>query len=361
MINEIEIDNFRCFEHTKISGFRNINLIGGKNNAGKTCLLEAIYINSSPNASTINSLFNFRRESSFILNEPKHSWDYFFYNKNRTSDITISSGDKSNVKSDCIILSSKNKRYKYFNDTSPIFFTPNRKEEIDDELLKIYLLDKDSTLDYLLSDLYVIDGKIVNKNREITQLQSYSNYIPSFSNLSNKKLAKEFDKAELDECSEKVIEVINVIDPRITGAKTLSIGEPTLYLKIDNQKGLTPINLFGEAVVRVTEFILNIINNKNTILLIDEIENGIHYTNHQKLWQMLFRFSSEYDIQIFATTHSKEMLEAFYEAAAEENAFDLGAYFELAFSPKNKKKVGIRHKLENIKDFLAKGRRIRGE
>ena len=42
MLKEIEIQNFRCFEHIKISGFERVNLIGGKNNAGKTALLEAL-------------------------------------------------------------------------------------------------------------------------------------------------------------------------------------------------------------------------------------------------------------------------------------------------------------------------------
>mgnify|MGYP006193319713 FL=1 len=44
MIKDIEISNFRCFEHTKIEGFERVNLIGGKNNSGKTALLEAIFL-----------------------------------------------------------------------------------------------------------------------------------------------------------------------------------------------------------------------------------------------------------------------------------------------------------------------------
>ena len=46
MIKDIEISNFRCFEHTKIEGFERVNLIGGKNNSGKTALLETIFLYS---------------------------------------------------------------------------------------------------------------------------------------------------------------------------------------------------------------------------------------------------------------------------------------------------------------------------
>jgi predicted ATP-dependent endonuclease of OLD family len=44
MINSIKIERFRCFNETELSGFRRLNLFGGKNNAGKTSLLEAIYL-----------------------------------------------------------------------------------------------------------------------------------------------------------------------------------------------------------------------------------------------------------------------------------------------------------------------------
>ncbi len=44
MLQSIEIENFRCFEKTAISGFEQINLITGKNNSGKTALLEALFV-----------------------------------------------------------------------------------------------------------------------------------------------------------------------------------------------------------------------------------------------------------------------------------------------------------------------------
>jgi len=48
MLKSIEIENFRCFEKTSINGFEQINLIAGKNNAGKMALLEAIFFSLSP-------------------------------------------------------------------------------------------------------------------------------------------------------------------------------------------------------------------------------------------------------------------------------------------------------------------------
>lgn len=53
MLIDIEIRNFRCFEETKISGFERVNLIGGKNNSGKTALLEALLLNNSPRPANV--------------------------------------------------------------------------------------------------------------------------------------------------------------------------------------------------------------------------------------------------------------------------------------------------------------------
>ncbi|MDM8545511.1 AAA family ATPase, partial [Candidatus Venteria ishoeyi] len=45
LLQEIEIKNFKCFDNFKASGFKRVNLIGGKNNVGKTALMEACFIN----------------------------------------------------------------------------------------------------------------------------------------------------------------------------------------------------------------------------------------------------------------------------------------------------------------------------
>jgi hypothetical protein len=41
LITEIEINHFKCFENFKTNGFKRVNLIVGKNNVGKTALMEA--------------------------------------------------------------------------------------------------------------------------------------------------------------------------------------------------------------------------------------------------------------------------------------------------------------------------------
>lgn len=79
MLENIEIQNFRCFEDTKILGFKRVNLIGGKNNAGKTAFLEALLLHNFPRPKSIIELKKIRRESSEISkSRPERTWDNFF-------------------------------------------------------------------------------------------------------------------------------------------------------------------------------------------------------------------------------------------------------------------------------------------
>jgi AAA15 family ATPase/GTPase len=97
MLKEIEIQNFRCFEQIKISGFERVNLIGGKNNAGKTALLEALFLNVAPQASSLEMLRDFRRESSKALEAmPNRAWDNLFYALKKDKFIVIIGKDDNN-------------------------------------------------------------------------------------------------------------------------------------------------------------------------------------------------------------------------------------------------------------------------
>ena len=58
---------------------------------------------------------------------------------------------------------------------------------------------------------------------------------------------------------------------------------------------------------------------KNGVLLVDEIENGFHYSSLSVLWKAIFKACQEYDVQLFATTHSFECIEAFSQIHQEEN------------------------------------------
>ena len=377
MLKEIEIQNFRCFEQIKISGFERVNLIGGKNNAGKTALLEAIFLDQDPDGRSIFALKTLRRESSESIEsreliepiesrEPieliqsifKRGWENFFYSLNKDAVIVIQGKDESNVIHKIEICLDES------GDVNNIFDDQNVER-----LRESFLKDKD--------DLLVLNIKSNRENKETvksvviaTSSRQYGfgkrpnvkepPFIPSCMRSLGTDLMELFDLARLDDKYREVLKAFQVLDSSIESVETFSIGEPTLYLRRKGEKRL-PLSLFGDAINRVAEIILKLVNNKHKILLIDEIENGIHHTNQREFWRVLFRLAVELDTQIFATTHSLEMLQAFADVGLEPNQECSSAYFELAKKPKTEQIIGIRRDLETLSYAIEHQEGVRGE
>ncbi len=65
---------------------------------------------------------------------------------------------------------------------------------------------------------------------------------------------------------------------------------------------------------------LALVNASDGVLLIDEIESGLHYTVQADMWRLIFRVAHRLNVQVFATTHSWDCIEAFQKAALEDVA-----------------------------------------
>ena len=101
--------------------------------------------------------------------------------------------------------------------------------------------------------------------------------------------------------------------------------------------------------------------NGSKFLLIDEIENGLHHTVQQEFWEILFELAVEYNIQIFAATHSSEMIEAFAEVAQKLQFVGKGIHFELFRHFKTNEVVANRIDVENLEYKLTHNSPFRGE
>jgi len=358
MLKEIEIQNFRCFEQIKISGFERVNLIGGKNNAGKTALLEALLLTVAPQTRTLTMLRDFRNESSKSLPAmPNRGWNTLFRVPQQNKFIVIFRKEDNNPYQLEISLNS----------------SVNLNQVLTGE-------GAEKIIDYLSRDDSRFSGLTIKLTRNEQQLPTSSliagspgpiitnsisttdglPIIPSFLRISGKELTEAYDRARLDDKDSEVLKAFQVLDSSIESVESFSIGEPTLYLRRKGEKRL-PLSLFGDAINRVAEIILKLVNSEYKILLVDEIENGIHYTSQREFWRVLFRLAVEQDTQIFATTHSLEMLQEFTAVGLESNQECSSAYFELAKKPKTNQIIGIRRDLETLNYALEHQKGVRGE
>ncbi|MBK1988061.1 AAA family ATPase [Sphaerospermopsis aphanizomenoides BCCUSP55] len=363
MIKNIEIKNFRCFDNLKVSGFEKINLISGKNNVGKTALLEALFLNITPRPDTIFLLRQVRRESSKLSRSlPERTWNNFFYQQNKSSEIVIES----------TLENGSSKMVEVFIDESVQNLEDTYQQDNDDDNEKLISLfsGSQSVLSVMhlktrinnkeaFENLIISSAKgIIARDIKVPDIKN-AFFIPSFLRVSSRELTEEFDKALLNEKREnELLRAFQSIDSSIIGVESLSIGEPTLYVKREGESKL-PLSLFGDAINRIADMILRIVNNENSILLIDEIENGIHHSNQAAFWSIIYRLANELNVQIFATTHSLEMIEAFIKSGSDYQ--NMAAHFELTKHLKTGKILAIKRDLNTLEYGISHKKEVRGE
>ncbi|WP_052700435.1 AAA family ATPase [Methylocucumis oryzae] len=133
-----------------------------------------------------------------------------------------------------------------------------------------------------------------------------------------------------------------------------------LKLKLKDKTNLALLSSFGEGINRYIAILCAIWANKDGFLLIDEIENGIHYTNYPKLWEIIFKVSVEANCQLFITTHSKECIAAFNDMQFEVTNCN-AQYFEFYKNLKTDLIVASPRDKEQLRYALTHEGRVRGE
>ena len=362
MINGILIQNYRNYKNTKINGFKRFNLIGGLNNSGKTILLEAILLNLSPTAQNVTMIRQLREELD-IKEIPEYVWDNFFLNQDKNEKIYITTFDDSNKKNVLSIECNE------FADN----FKDEENEDTNVQLVINDFIDNDVFLKSVLHFKYEKDGKQITvldlmahkkgiSTKEFAiQFNTSVRFIPASFRRKSSILARDYGIAEKKGKEGKVLEALKIIDDNIEAVKISVLGGAHIEIKRINENYM-PVSLFGDAINKILNIILTLINNNGDILLIDEIENGIHYKIQKDFWKFIFSLSNKdvFDVQIFATTHSLEMINAFIEASKDIDQNDC-SYFEL-FKKKSSKNIEYNlHDLETLSFELSKEMNVRGE
>jgi ABC-type multidrug transport system ATPase subunit len=91
----------------------------------------------------------------------------------------------------------------------------------------------------------------------------------------------------------------------------------TAIVRSDRIPRPVPLRSFGDGLNRLFGIVLSLVSAKDGLLLIDEFENGMHHTVQLAVWRTVFALAQKLDIQVFATSHSWDSIEAFQKAAAE--------------------------------------------
>ena len=99
---------------------------------------------------------------------------------------------------------------------------------------------------------------------------------------------------------ELIYKTIHSFDTRVESVQPLSDG---IWIGLKGFDELMPSNVLGDGMRKFLNIVSAIGESDNSIVLIDEIENGLHYTAHKLLWESMLSMAETFKTQLFITTH----------------------------------------------------------
>lgn len=127
-----------------------------------------------------------------------------------------------------------------------------------------------------------------------------------------------FAQLDIENRISRVIDFLKVLEPQLKGLSSVTGPQQisVMYADVGMDRKI-PLAFLGGGMSRLLSIILAIATTKNGIVLIDEVDAGIHYSHMTKVWEGIGKAAREFNCQIFATTHSYECLQAAYDGVAQ--------------------------------------------
>jgi predicted ATPase len=365
VIKSLAIKNFRSLADFEVAKLGRVNLIVGKNNSGKSSVLEALRIYAANGqrslleqiASGHDEKFQPRDVDREELDVAFPFEDFFSGRRFPANDVTsIAIGESAN--SDQLLRIE----HGWFVEdresvTSPDGVTNTR-------LTRRRITKNEDRLLTALVDGIPIDALYISKGDRATMWRLDErparvragpdllggipcSVIPT-QFVSIDELADEWDKIGLTKDKQIVIDALKIIAPEFeelmfvkrddsySNVRT-SLGSNrdrfsrTAMLRLSNFPRPVPLNSLGDGMLRILQLVLKVFSARGGFLLIDEFENGLHYAVQEKIWALLFELANKLDIQVFATTHSWDCIESFAKVAIDRKDIE-GVLFRVGKS-----------------------------
>lgn len=328
MIEKIEIKNYRCFESLTLEGLGRINIIVGPNSSGKTALMEAIFLACGANPELAIRIKGFRGLQTVSISQNRKSyealWKDLFNGFDQTKKIEISiNGTPQEF---CRKLTIA------YQHTKPVLIEYSGKDLLRDNVTAVvpilfiwelptgrkFLAEpeirSDSALGVKLS-ISVEEANVpvnISEFPQVLPLGFYSSAHP----IPTEEHANYFSELSVQNKEKTIVDALKKEFPFISG---LSVeiwgGVPTIFASVDSITEKIPLNLVSSGVNKLIGILLGIANQPGGIICIDEIENGFYFDRLPSIWNLILEFSIIFNVQIFASTHSWECLQAASDCA----------------------------------------------
>ncbi len=330
MYTSLEIRNFRCFRKFAVDSLERINLIGGLNNVGKTTLLEALFIHCGRYSAELALRLGVFRGIEYANLKPDPSreapWDSLFADFDTMKEVQIvgrmKEGDEARVRLKALREPRDLAGVKASNEHG----SAREPGEPESAL--------PSTGVAQVLELRYEGGEKAGKHHLVLDQQGIHLAsipppppFPAFfqaarSRAPLKDEAERFGRLEVSNRQNILVGALKLIEPRLRRLATVAVrGQSLIYGDIDAGH-LIPLLTMGGGMTRLASLVLHIANAENGVVLIDEMENGLHHSVLQKVWEVVGKLAREFNTQVFATTHSWECIVAAEKAFQKSRPYD---------------------------------------
>ena len=326
----IEIKNFRGIEHLLVDDLSRVNVFLGQNSSGKSTVLESLLMMMGMSNPDMPQQINYVRSrgySSFA------DLGYMFHNGNLK------------VKPEFVSeMFDRSKRHLALEMT----YTFDDKAQVD---LPQGQIPTSETKTFLNTLKMLFEVEVDQKKSSYESSVTFN----QMNQITGKKIAEGYlekntvaflpadialgvptnDLIELAKRKKKDIisKYLSNFDNHIT---TWEILNNVAYIGLDGIDQLMMVNMMGDGMRRYLNIVAASANPMNNIILIDEIDNGLHYSAYKKLWEAIFALATDTNKQVFVTTHSKETLYRLNEMLEEHSEYqDALRLYTIANTPNN--------------------------
>ncbi len=332
MYTSFSIENFRLFEQLTVEPLARVNLIAGQNNAGKSAFLEAVWLLNYPTTPRQALRVSSWRESTDYASGAFFS-DIF---RGYDTDLTIS------IQADNHLVAGLNRLdvRRQYRAQQPLFdVSESAGMDQGEEAVAEFDLEYELVFDYTHHDDSTshtsawldVDSRfgsprpvLRDSGRVLSSRANRCVFESAKGGWNARSLAVGLGQAEIEGTLPAIEEVIRLLEPRLNRMTTITNarGIPSIYGDL-GQGRLFPMSIMGDGTKRVLALCLAFLRAREGIILVDEIENGLHHSTLADVWKNLQWLSREFNVQVFATTHSYECIVAANNAFTEFGSDEL--------------------------------------
>ncbi|MFA6852539.1 MAG: AAA family ATPase [Bacilli bacterium] len=345
-ITELTVSGFRALRDFSVKGLGRVNLITGRNNTGKSSVLEALRLLFSDAApAVILNILRYREETvgdiggELRLDRTEALFQFTgiftgypqLGKEIQPIQIDAKDGERSFELTVRMVwlpreLNSEAVREKvghYSNPTIPgLEIAGLEIPKLDEEEIPALMIKSQNVNRIVpLENFYQYQIRRSAYRSDLGNESQPCIYVSPYGGERTSNLGGLWDNIALSDSESAVVSALQIIDPKIIAVSMVggqgSRQSRTAIVRSANFPRPVPLRSFGDGMNRLFGIVLSLVNAKGGLLLIDEFENGMHHSVQLDAWRTIFRLAHDLDVQVFATSHSWDAIEAFQKAAAE--------------------------------------------